>query len=199
VWLKSQKFDWEPLERSFESYMRALDDADARLAALDQQVQDLAQQEPYREAVRYLGCLKGISTLTALTLLVEAQDFRRFPSAPAFMGFTGLVSSEWSSGEKIRRGRITKAGNTHIRRVLVEAAWNCRHNNVVGVELAKRRKGCPAEVVRIAQDAQARLRRKYFRMIGKGKPHNVIVTAVARELAGFVWSISRYFPAQSMN
>lgn len=199
AWLKAQKFEWEHSQRTFEAYMRTLDDAESRLEALDQQLESLSQQPAYRDAVRYLRCLKGIDTLSALTLIVETQDFRRFQRASSFMGFTGLVASENSSGERIRRGHITKAGNTHIRRILVEAGWNCRHSNVVGYQLRERRRGCPSEVVRIAQKAQERLHRKYWRMVSRGKPHGVAVAAVARELAGFVWSIARHFPVSELN
>lgn len=193
-WLKAQKFEWLSLQQTFEGYMHALDDADARLRAFDQQLDDLAQREPYRTPVGYLRCLKGIDTLSALTLIVEARDFRRFQSAATFMSFTGLVSSEWSSGEKVRRGGITKAGNAHIRRVLVEAAWCNRTSNTASRALLERRKGGPPEIVRIAQKAQQRLHRKYWRMISRGKPHTVTVAAVARELSGFVWSIGQHFP-----
>jgi transposase len=195
IWLKEQRFEWEPQQKSFESYIRAFEDVDARMATLDQQIADLAQREPYQTPVRYLSCLKGVDTLSAMTLVVEAQDFRRFAKAKSFMGFTGLVSSEWSSSDKVRRGRITKAGNAHIRRILVEAAWSNRNNNVVSYLLANRRKGCPVEVVRIAQKCQTRLNRKYWRMLNQGRPHNVTVAAVARELAGFVWSIGQHIPA----
>ena len=194
VWLKTQKFNWVPLQQTFEGYMQTLDDAEARLRTFDQQLQDLAQRDVYRVPVSYLRCLKGVDTLSALTLIVEAQDFRRFERAASFMCFTGLVSSEHSSGEKVRRGAITKAGNTHIRRILVEAAWSNRNGNVASEKLLERRKGCPAEVVGIAQKAQQRLHRKYWRMISRGKPHTVAVAAAARELSGFVWSIARHFP-----
>jgi transposase len=195
VWLKTQKFEWASLQQTFEGYMQTLDDAEARLRTFDQQLQDMAQQETYRTSVGYLRCLKGIDTLSALTLIVEAQDFRRFEKATSFMSFTGLVSSEYSSGEKVRRGAITKAGNTHIRRILVEAAWCNRNGNVASRELLERRKGCPPEIVRIAQKAQQRLHRKYWRMLSRSKPHTVAVAAVARELSGFVWSIGQHFPA----
>ena len=193
-WLKAQIFDWPSLQQTFEGYLRALDDAQARLQMFDQQLQDLAQQEAYRTPVNYLRCLKGIDTLSALTLIVEAQDFRRFDRASKFMSFTGLVSSEYSSGERIRRGAITKAGNTHIRRILIEAAWNNRGSNVASRELLARRKGGSAEVVRIARKAQQRLHRKYWRLVSRSKHHSVAVAAVARELAGFVWSIAQNFP-----
>lgn len=194
AWLKKQEFEWPALRQTFSGYMRALDDGDEQMRAYDQQLADLAQTEAYRTPVRYLRCLKGIDTLSALTLIVEAQDFRRFKSAASFMSFTGLVSSEYSSGEKVRRGAITKAGNEHIRRILVEAAWGNRSGNVTSYELLLRRKGCPTEVVRIARRAQLRLHGKYWRMISRGKPHCIAVAAIGRELSGFVWSIGQHFP-----
>lgn len=193
-WLKGQCFEWPALQQSFGSYLRTLEEVEARLEVLGQQILDLAQEEPYRLPVQYLRSLKGVDTLSALTLTVEAQEFRRFEKAPSFMGFTGLVGSEHSSGEKVRRGGITKTGNAHLRRVLVEAAWSYRLHNVVSSALRERRRGCPVEVVRIAQKAQDRLHRKFWRMTLRNKPHQVVVTAVARELAGFVWSIAQHFP-----
>jgi len=195
AWLKTQKFEWPWLQQTFEANMRAHDDVEARLEMLSQQMMDLAQHPAYQIPVRYLRCLKGIDTLGALTLIVEAQDFKRFQKARQFMCLTGLVSSEFSSGQRVRRGSITKAGNAHIRRVLVEAAWSQRHRNVVSRELAQRREGCPWEVLKIAKKAQARLHRKFWRMSCRNKLHQVTVTAVARELAGFVWAIGQHFPA----
>jgi transposase len=194
AWVKTQQFEWQPLQQSFEAYTRAVEEAEARLADMDQQLQDLAQTPVYREAVRYLRCLKGIDTLSALTLVVEAQEFRRFGRAREFMGYTGLVVSEFTSSFKPRRGSITKAGNEHIRRILVEAAWSYARRNVLGGAVTKRREGCPAEVVQIARKAQNRLHRKFAKMVSRGKPHQVAVVAVARELAGFVWSIAQRFP-----
>lgn len=195
AWVKTQRFEWPSLQQSFEAYVRAVEEADARLQTLDQQVQDLAEKEPYRVPVQYLRCLKGIDTLSALTLVVEVQEFRRFGKARSFMSYTGMVSSENSTGQRVRRGGITKTGNAHVRRVLVEAAWCYRHRNMVSPALARRRKGCPLEVVQIAKKAQDRLHRKFWRMISRNKLHQVTVTAVARELAGFVWSIALRFPA----
>ena len=195
AWLRTQKFEWPSLQQTFEANMRAHDEAEARLETLEQQTYDLAQQPAYRVAVNCLRTLKGIDTLGALTLVVETQDFRRFSKASEFMSFTGLVGSEFSSGEKVNRGSITKAGNAHIRRVLVEAAWSQRYPNVLSLQLAERRKGCPPEVIQIAKKAQARLHRKFLRMTSRNKLHQVTVVAVARELAGFVWSIGQHIPA----
>jgi transposase len=196
VWLKAQRFEWTTLQQSFEANLRAVEEAEARLAILDQQMQDLAQKEPYRTPVKYLRCLKGIDTVSALTLLVEVQDFTRFKKARGFMSFTGLVGSENSSSDRIRRGGITKVGNAHIRRILVESAWCNRHRNVVRQELTNRRSGCPQQIVSIARKAQTRLHRKFWRMTSRSKLQQVAVVAVARELAGFVWSIAQHFPKE---
>lgn len=192
-WLQAQKFEWLALTQTYEAAMRAADDADARVAALDKQLEDMSLQEPYRTPVKFLRCLRGIDTLSALTLVVEAQDFKRFEGARAFMSYTGVVGREHSSGERTRRGSITKAGNAHIRRILIESAWAYRRGGM-SATARKRREGCPAEVVLIARKAEARLHRKFARMVAKNKPSQVAVTAVARELAGFIWSIARHFP-----
>ena len=190
-WLDEQRFEFDFSQRTYEAYLRALSEADGRLATLNQQVEDMAQMDAHRTIVRHLRCLKGIDTLTALTIAAETHDLKRFVSARALMGYTGLVSSEESSGDTVRRGRITKVGNAHLRRVLVEAAWTYHRGAATGTKLRERRKGCPAEVVAIAQKAQERLSRKYNRMVGKGKCHQKAVVAVARELAGFVWAIGQ--------
>lgn len=196
TWLRTQRFEWPTLQHTFEAYLQALEEVEARLAALTQQVTDLAHQAPYRILVQYLRCLKGIDTLSAVTIAVEAQEFRRFDRARAFMSYTGAVSAERSSGGTVRRGSITKVGNAHLRRVLVEAAWSYRHGTGVSHELSERRKGCPAEVVRIAKKAQARLHRTFWRLTSRTKPSQVAVVAVARELAGFVWAIAQHVPAE---
>jgi transposase len=193
-WLKAQRFDWPSLQQACDAFVRSLEEVTERVESLDQQVEALAQQVPYRTPVQYLRSLKGINTLSALTLVVEAQDFRRFETAAAFMSFTGLVSAEHSSGERVWRGSITKAGNAHVRRVLVEAAWCNRHPLIVSRELALRRKDCPAPVLQIARRAQDRLHHKYWRLVSRGKAHSVAVAAVARELAGFVWAIGQHLP-----
>lgn len=194
-WLESQRFEWTTSQRTFEAYVRAVEEAEGRLGVLDQQIEDLAKTVPYQKPVEYLSCLKGIDTLSALTLVVEAQEFRRFEKARGFMSYTGMVASEYSSGNRVQRGSITKAGNAHIRRILVEAAWSYRRVSGVSRTLTERRKGCPAQVIAIAKKAQDRLQRKFARMVSRNKPHQVAVVAVARELAGFVWSIAQHFPA----
>lgn len=194
-WVSQQRFEWPALELTMQSYIRALDDADARLASLDGALATLAEKEPYRTKVRYLSCLKGIGRLSALTLLAETADFSRFKEASDYMCMTGMVPSEYSSGGKTQRGRITKVGNAHIRRILVEAAWNYQRRDAESRALAKRRVGCPAEVIKIGRKAQNRLHGKYWKLTGRGKLPQVAIVAVARELAGFAWAIARHFPS----
>ncbi len=193
-WLYAQHFDLAPLEQTCTAYLRTLEETEARLDTVTQQIEDLAQTAPYRRTVQALRCLKGIDTLSAFTLVAETQDFSRFPHAPAYMSATGLVSSEYSSGARQHRGCITKTGNAHLRRVLVEAAWSYRGRNRASLVLAKRRHGCPDAVIQIAQRAQDRLHRKFWRLTSRGKPSQVAVVAVARELAGFVWAIAQHVP-----
>ena len=197
-WLKAQKFDYPALNQTFETYLRTLDEANAGLAEIDRLIFGWAESGEYGAAVKCLRCFKGIDTLGAITILAEAQDLARFGSAREFMSYTGLVGSEYSSGERVIRGSITKTGNAHIRRVLVESAWAYRYRNVSSPELLARRKGCPIEAVKIAKKAQDRLTGKFWRMMSKGKKQPVIVVAIARELAGFIWSMSRHFPDKAV-
>jgi transposase len=195
-WLKRQEFGIPALQATFEAYMRGYEEAEARLVEASAKVEDMAGEGCFRPYMAGMRCLKGVDTLTAMTLVAEAQDFRRFRTASAFMCFAGLVGREDSSGDAIRRGGITKAGNAHIRRVLIEAAWQYRRQNVTGVRLAERRKECGDEGIRrYAQAAQDRLHRKFWRMISRGKDSRVAAVAVARELAGFVWGVGNMVAA----
>lgn len=194
AWLRSQRFDHLSGQLSYEAYVRAFEESEARLAVLNQQVLDLAASERYATAVSYLRCLRGLDTLGAMTLLTEVIDFRRFQKARAVMGYTGMVPSEYTTSFAPRRGRITKTGNAHLRRILVEAAWNYRRKSVLSAKIADRRKDCPPEVVRIAKKAEDRLHRKFWRLLQKGLPQNKIAVAIARELAGFAWAIAQHIP-----
>ena len=158
------------------------------MRSLEVQLDAWASAEPYATPVAWLRCFRGIDTLTALTLVTELHDFRRFCSPRQLMAYLGLVPSEASSGDRRRRGAITKAGNSHARRVLIETAWHYRHRPSVGYALRKRREGQPARVIALADRAQHRLCRRYRRLAERGKPHNKVVVAVARELVGFTWA-----------
>jgi transposase len=171
-----------------EDYQLAIDHTEARLLELDAHLAELATQAPYHEPVGWLRCFRGIDTLTAMLILAELHDFRRFGSARALMAFLGLVPGEDSSGEKHRRGRITKMGNALVRRLLVEASWHYQHRPGVGRALKARRTGQPARVIAIADKAQQRLCRRFRRMLAAHKPAPKVAVAVARELAGFIWA-----------
>jgi transposase len=188
-WLGDQRFERLAQQQAFDTYLLALDLVDRCIDVLEGQIAELAEHGPWAPLVAKLRCLRGIDTLTALRIAVEIEDFTRFGSAEAFMSFVGLVPSERSSGEKQARGSITKAGNAHARRLLVEAAWHQRRRPRVGYELARRQRGQDPEVLERAWRCQQRLHRRWQRMAGRGKPHQKIVVACARELAGFIWAI----------
>jgi transposase len=188
AWLRAQTWPIAALDQTHGAYMRAVDETLARLHSVEADLRTLLVLEPLRPRVERLRCFRGIDDLTALTIAAELGDPRRFASAPRTMAFVGLVPSEHSSGTKQARGAITKTGNAHLRRVLVEAAWHYRHRPFVGAALRRRQRGAPAATVTHAWTAQQRLYRRYQRLRARGKPSQHIITAVARELTGFVWA-----------
>lgn len=187
-WLESLTWAHAAERAVVDDYLLAIDQMAARLRELDARLTEIAQAAPYREPVGWLRCFRGIDTLTAILILAELHDFRRFPSAPALMAYLGLVPGEDSSGEKHRRGRITRTGNTLVRRLLVETAWHYQHRPSIGVALTRRRKGQPGRIIAIADKAQQRLCRRFRKMAADHKPAPKIAVAIARELAGFLWA-----------
>jgi transposase len=188
-WLRSQSWEHAAERVVFEDYLRAIELLEERLAGLDAQVGAMAGEAPYREPVGWLRCFHGIDTVTAMTIVAELHDLRRFKTAPELMSYVGLVCSEWTSADRPRRGRMTKAGNAHVRRVLIETAWHYRHRPGVGATLRRRRQGQPAWAMTLADKAHARLHRRYWGLVAKGKPPVVAAGAVARELVGFLWGV----------
>ena len=162
--------------------------------SFDAEIERFAQSPTYRSSVEALCCFRGIKTLTAMTILCEVGDVRRFDSPRRLAAYLGLVPSERSSGEIQRRGPITKAGNSHARRLLVEAAWNNRHRSGANLILNRRRQGQPPEIVAIALKAQHRLGKRFNYLLARGKHVNVAVTAVAREMCGFIWAALHALP-----
>jgi transposase len=187
-WVDSVSWTHAAERAVVDDYLLAIDHTEARLLELDARLAEIAEQAPYREPVGWLRCFRGIDTRTAMLILAELHDFRRFGSARALMAFLGLVPGEDSSGEKHRRGRITKMGNALVRRILVEASWHYQHRPGVGRALAARRTGQPSRVIGIADKAQQRLCRRFRRMLAAHKPPAKVAGAVARELAGFIWA-----------
>jgi transposase len=197
TWLSEQRFEFAAQQQTFDTYVHAVDLVDARIEQLERAIRETAEQEPWRALVARLRCLRGVETLTALALVAEIGDFGRFRTAEEFMAFVGLVPSERSSGEKRRQGAITKVGNAHVRRLLVESAWHARRRPSVGYRLARRQRGQDAVVIERAWRCQQRLHARWQRMAGRGKPQQKIVVACARELAGFVWAIATDQPLRS--
>jgi hypothetical protein len=140
--------------------------------------------------VARLRCLRGIDTLTALAISAEICDFARFSRPTELMAFVGLVPTERSSGGVRRQGAITKTGNVHVRRLLVEAAWHYRHPPRSSRRLLERWRGQPDAIVAHARKAQGRLHRRQLRLLARGKPTNIVAVALARELCGFIWAIA---------
>ncbi|HUM16716.1 MAG TPA: IS110 family transposase, partial [Candidatus Nitrosotalea sp.] len=194
LWLRSLRFEHKEDQWVLEDYLLALEHLEERLRALDAQLEQTSLDPRYTSVVAALRCFRGIDTLTAICLVAELHDFMRFDSARGLMAYLGLVPSEHSSGAKQHRGEITKAGNRHARRLLIEASWHYRHHPST-LSLRKRREGQPARVIAIADRAMLRLHRRFNRMLERGKPRPKIVVAVARELTGFIWAAMRNHPA----
>lgn len=188
AWLRRQRLD-DPLAQAALEHMRChLDAIDAQIAAVDRQLDEIARSEPWCDPVRWLTCFRGISTLTALGLLAEIGDFRRFASARELMSFLGLTVSEYSSGERRRRGSTTKTGNRHARRLLVEAAWHYQHPPRLSARIRAHDGLVPPEALARAWQAQIRLHHRHRHLTGNGKLPTVATVAVARELCGFLWA-----------
>ena len=188
-WMDGLKFEQERERVVYEEYRSQIRSLEERIVRLEKEVVEAAESPRYKAAVSRLRAFKGIDYIIALAMVCEIGDFKRFASAKAFMSYLGFVPSENSSGGKRKQGGITKAGNGHLRRLLVEGAWSYTRNSRAGKRLEQRRQGCPASVVEVADRALHRLHKKYIRLVLGGKHVNKAVTAVARELAGFIWAI----------
>ena len=189
-WLKSLPIDGV-LKDVFDSYLLSYETVSDRIAQMDRRIEEIAEQDKYREAVHKLICFKGVKVLTALAVIVEIGDFTRFVKAKNFAAFLGLVSGELSSSDDQNRLPITKQGNRFIRKLLVECSQSfSRATSGKSAALKKRQEGNTAEVITYADKANERLRKRYLTLVLRNKkPHNKAVTAVARELACFIWGM----------
>ena len=190
TWLRQLKLDQVAAQVVFEEYLGVEQGANERVRRLEAALRQCAEQSPQLPLMAALQVLRGIAFLSAVTIVAEVGDFRRFTNAPGFMCFTGLVTSEYSSGTSRRQGGITRAGNRYLRHVLVQAAHNARYAPNPQGAVKRRLDGAPPDLVELALEAQRRLHARYRhldRRIGRPKA----VTAVARELAGFVWAVGR--------
>lgn len=189
AWVRTQHFADPILQQALDATLLALEQAVVRLRELDTALEAVAGTAPYQEPVGWLRCFRGLDTLSALMLLAEIVDFRRFRRPRELMAYLGLVPSEYSSGDRQARGGLTKTGNTRARRLLIEAAWHYRHRPTPGGSIGRRTQGQPATIVSQAWRAQQRLHRRYRHLVGRGKRPPVAVAAVARELVGFLWAV----------
>lgn len=189
-WLADLRMEHPAQQITLQEYIDELKGSMQRVARLTEQIRILLPDWNKAPIVEALQALRGVRLVSAAIIVAEIGDFRRFKNAKELMTFLGLVPSEYSTGDQIKRGGITKTGNRFARKALVESAWSYRMSAKVSRDLLKRQEGLPQAVRDISWKAQVRLCNRYRRFRAKGKPQQVTVTAIARELAGFVWSIA---------
>jgi transposase len=192
TWVKQGvHFEQPAQEATLLDYLHEVEHAQERIARLDLAIEEAVKStSPKMKAViEGLQALRGIAQVAAVTIVAELGEISRFSRARRLMGYGGIVASEHSSGESTQRGSITKTGNTHLRRVVVEAAWAYRHRPNIGETLRKRQEGVSEEIREIAWKAQHRLHARYRKLMARGKVKGKVVTAIGRELLGFIWAI----------
>lgn len=191
AWIRAQRFDFPAQQAAFDHYVTTTDQATARVKSLTDEIEKQVQNWVLRPLTIALQALRGVQLVTAVTLAAEIGNFERFATARQFMAYLGLVPSEHSSGGSRRQGRITRTGNKHVRTILVEAAWNYRMRAAHSKTIEARRVLVAPEVRAIAEKAEDRLTRRFYKLNVRGKNSCQIAVAIARELAGFVWAITR--------
>jgi transposase len=191
AWLAKQQFDNQAQQDVMNDYRETVELATARVGRLTARLAERVEAWEKAPLVTALQALRGVDLVSAATLVAEVGDFRRFRTASELMSFVGLVPSEHSSGGSRRQGRITRTGNGHVRRILVESAWHYRRQPRMSQSIRARNDKVSPAVRAIAWKAQQRLHKRLFRLTGNGKPATRAVTAVARELVGFVWAIAQ--------
>lgn len=191
TWLHRLTFERSTSRVVFQEYLHHLQEIELRVKRLEEEIEIQATEGFHAPMIQALKTLRGVAVITATSLVAEIGSFKRFPTPTQFMSYAGLVPSEASSGDIRRQGKITKTGNRHVRRLLVEAAWSYRHQPALKGNLKKRQEGQPPEIQSISWKAQNRLHKKYYRLLSRRKESGKAVTAVARELAGFIWAITQ--------
>jgi transposase len=191
-WVLKVRYTHPAQEATLLDCLNEVEHMAARVTRLEKSIVEVIElaPAPMQEVVRGLQALRGIAHISAVTIAVELGNITsRFEGARDLMGYSGAFPSEDSSGKRIRRGGITKSGNAHLRRIVVESAWSYRHLPRVGAKLRKRQQGLRAEITEIAWKAQTRLHKRYMALTARGKDQRKTMTAVARELLGFIWAI----------
>ena len=192
-WLQRKvHFDLPALEATLLDHVHEVEHAAERITRLEKAIAEAIETSApeLRAVIAALQALRGVAMLTAVSIIAELGILSRFTTPRQLMGYSGLVPSEFSSGNRVQRGKITKTGNAHLRHVVGEAAWAYQHRPWVGGYLGKRQKGLDPEIIDIAWKAQHRLHARYKKLAARGKNKNQIVTAVGRELLGFIWAIA---------
>lgn len=189
AWLDTLTFESSLSRLTFQEYYHQLQELEQRIQRFEEEIKSQANEGVHAPTIQALQSLRGVALITAVSLAAEIGSFKRFPRPGQFMGYIGLIPSESSSGDLRHQGSITKTGNRHVRRLLVEAAWSYRYKPAVKGELKKRLNGLPPTIQSISWKAQNRLHKKYCRLLSRGKEKGKVVTAVARELAGFIWAV----------
>jgi transposase len=192
-WVKRQvHFEQAAAQAAFLDYVHEVEHAADRLERIEKAIDDAIAAAPHEiaQVLQSLQALRGVGKIVAVSVVAEVGSLSRFTNARQLMAYAGMVSSEYSSGSHIQRGGITKTGNAHLRRVIVEAAWAYQHKPWIGGWLAKRQQGLDEETKAIAWKAQWRLCTRYKKLAARGKNKPQIVTAIGRELLGFIWAIA---------
>jgi transposase len=195
-WLSTIKMPHPAQQIAFQEYIHAVMECGERVNRLTEQIHKLIPEWRLAPVVKALQALRGVSVMVATTTIAEIGDLSRFANPRQLMAYLGVVPSEHSSGKKEKRGGITKTGNGHVRRALVEAAQTYHHQARVSRVLLARQEGLPDSVRKIAWKAQVRLCGRFRKLTGRGKPRNKVVTAIARELSAFMWAIAKEVPIQ---
>jgi len=190
AWLDKLRFERGAADAVFREYLHALDEIVGRIRRLDAVIHEQAEASTRAPVIKALQALRGVAEVTAVTLVAEVGEFSRFQSPRQLMAYAGLVPREYSSGSRRWPGGITKTGNAHLRRVVVEAAWSYRYPPAVKGAIRRRVEGQDPSVQAVAWKAQERLHRKLRRLVARGKRRSIAVTAVGRELLGFAWAIA---------
>ena len=190
-WVRKQKFAYPAQQHVLEDYVKTVEDLGERVERLSKAMEKLVETTALAPLVKALQAFRGISMVSAVTIAAESDDLKRFQTPQQFMSYVGLVPSEDSTGKRRRQGAITRCGNNHLRRIIVEAAWHYRHFPRMSKELRRRNRGVAEGVRQIAWKAQKRLNERMFHLIKAGKSSQKAVIAMARELAGFIWAVSQ--------
>lgn len=190
-WIRQQGFELPSQQVCLDEYLQTVEEATARIERLEGQIREQLPYWNQEPVVKALMAHRGVSMVVGATVVAELGDLTRFDRAPELMGFVGLVPSLDATGLRHRTGAITKTGNGHVRRCLVEAAWAYRHPARRTAHLLKRLQGQPQAVQQIAWKTQMRLCGRYRKLTGRGVHHNKVVTAIARELVGFLWATAK--------